>query len=210
MRGLIFDLDGTLVDSYAAIGISLNHARAAFGLDPMDLAEVRRKVGHGLESLIEDLVGPDRVAEGVRLFRERYAEVFAEHTFALPGVGDALATLADRGYPMTVASNKPARFSEPILDSLGFLGFFRLVEGPDRAGTTKPDPAMLNNCLRAMELDPRAALYVGDMVLDLQTGRCAGVPVVLIRGGSSSDEVLDATGLVVLDSMDRLPPFVGA
>ena len=108
VRGLIFDLDGTLVDSYAAIGDSLNHARAHYQLPPLSDDEVRRGVGRGLESLIAELVGEQRVAQGVRLFRQRYAEVFEAATFALPDVRSVLSRLSAMGYPMTVASNKPA------------------------------------------------------------------------------------------------------
>ena len=76
VRGVVFDLDGTLIDSYEAIADSVNHARAAHGLSPMTDGEVRRRVGRGLESLIADVIGPYHVTDGVRLFRERYAEVF--------------------------------------------------------------------------------------------------------------------------------------
>lgn len=208
VRGLIFDLDGTLVDSYAAIGDSLNHARAHYQLPPLSDDDVRRGVGRGLESLIAELVGEERVAQGVRLFRERYAEVFETATVALPGVRSVLSRLSAMGYPMTVASNKPARFSEPILERLGLLRFIARVEGPDRAGRTKPDPAMLRACLTAMGLPAAHALYVGDMVLDVESARAAGVPVVLVRGGSSDAQELDTTGELVIDSIGKLPDLL--
>ncbi len=208
VRGLIFDLDGTLVDSYAAIGDSLNHARAHYQLPPLSDDEVRRGVGRGLESLIAELVGEERVAQGVRLFRERYAEVFEAATFARPGVRSVLSRLSAMGYPMTVASNKPARFSEPILERLGLLRFIARVEGPDRAGCTKPHPAMLRACLAAMGLPAAHALYVGDMVLDVESGHAAGVPVVLVRGGSSAARELDTTGELVIDSIGKLPDLL--
>ena len=204
VRGVIFDLDGTLVDSYAAIAASLNHARESFGLDALPVETIRRTVGRGLESLVADLVGEDRVAESVRLFRERYAQVYREGTVALPGAETALKALRERGYAMTVASNKPARFSEPILSAVGLLDYLDGVQGPDLAGTTKPEPTMLANCLSAMGLGAGEALYVGDMVLDVETASRAGVPVVLVRGGSFSAAELRATGQPVIDSLPEL------
>ena len=75
IRGVIFDFDGTLIDSYEPIAESLNHVRQAHGLPPFPLAEVRGMVGHGLESLIEKAIGKGAIAEGVRLFREKYAAI---------------------------------------------------------------------------------------------------------------------------------------
>ncbi len=204
VRGIVFDLDGTLIDSYAAIADSLNYSRAHHGLPPLELAEVRRHVGHGLEALVAELVGPDRVEHGVKLFRERYAEVYAPKTRLLPGVRATLRTLAQRGYRMTVASNKPARFSERILDELGLRHYLRSVQGPDRVGATKPDPAMIRRCLADLSLAATEAIYVGDMVLDVETAARAGLPVVLVTGGSSSEEQLRATGQLVIASFDSL------
>jgi len=194
VRGIVFDLDGTLVDSYSAIADSLNHARAGFDMPAVPEEHVRRQVGRGLEALIADLVGHDRVLEGVRLFRERYAVVYASMTHALPGVVQTLETLAARGYPMTVASNKPARFGKAIVDALGLSTFLLGVHGPDTVGSTKPDPAMLHRCLEDMQTGVRSTVYVGDMVLDVETAACAGVPVILVDGGSSAESDLRATG----------------
>jgi phosphoglycolate phosphatase len=204
VRGLIFDLDGTLVDSYAAIAASLNHARAGFGLAALPDETIRRGVGRGLESLIADLVGEERVERGVRLFRERYATVYREGTFALPGADETLRELRRRGYRVTVASNKPARFSEPILRAVGLFGYVDAVQGPDVAGTTKPEPTMLRNCLARMGIGADAGLYVGDMVLDVETAARAGVPVVLVCGGSSRAAELRATGQPVVEGLEEL------
>jgi phosphoglycolate phosphatase len=193
VRGIVFDLDGTLIDSYAAITDSLNHARAGFDMPALPEAQVRRQVGRGLEALIMDLVGHDRVLEGVRLFRERYAMVYASKTHALPGVVPTMEALAARGYPMTVASNKPARFGKAIADALGLSTFLLGVHGPDTVGSTKPDPAMLRRCLEDMRTAAASAVYVGDMVLDVETAARAGVAVILVDGGSSTESDLRAT-----------------
>ena len=204
IQGLVFDLDGTLVDSYGAIGESLNHARRSFGHAPLSDAEVRQAVGHGLESLIADSLGEEHVAEGVRLFRERYAEVYAGATHLLPGVADGLAALGERGLPMTVASNKPARFGRAIVESLEIAHHFVDVLGPDVVGTTKPEPTMIRRCLELMAVAPEQALYVGDMVLDVESGRRAGVHVALVEGGSAGRDQLLQTGLPVFSSLTGL------
>lgn len=204
IRGIVFDLDGTLIDSYPAIAASVNRAREAHGLPRLPEDEVRARVGHGLPALIADLVGPSHVAEGVRLFREHYAQVFAALTSALPGASEVVHELARRGYALAVASNKPAYFSEAILAALGMREPFLEVQGPDRAGTTKPEPTMLALCRQALQTAPEATLYVGDMVLDVETARLAGVPVVLVPGGSSSLLELRATGERVLAGLPDL------
>jgi len=204
VRGIVFDLDGTLVDSYGAIAESLNHARAAFALPPLSEDEVRRRVGHGLDSLVSELVGPQHVDAGVRMFREHYAKVFRERTFALPGVAETIRELRRRGYGLAVASNKPARFGRAILESLGLLEHLDDVQGPDSAGATKPHPEMLRRSLRALDLPPGAGVYVGDMVLDVITAARAGLPVILVPGGSCERDALKATGQRVLGTFSEL------
>src|SRR6266851_5770910 len=113
---VVFDLDGTLIDGYAAIGDALAFAMGRLGISALSPGEVRGMVGHGLERLLEQAVGAERSAEGVRLFRERYPEVAVAKSHLLPDVERVLALLADRGHRMAVASNKPARFSRMILD----------------------------------------------------------------------------------------------
>jgi phosphoglycolate phosphatase len=204
IRGLIFDLDGTLIDSYLAIRAGVNHARSHYGLPEVDDRSVRRRVGRGLEQLIAELVGERRVERGVRLFRERYAEVFRSMTFALPGATATLRRLHRCGYRSAVASNKPARFGEPILESLEMLPFLEGVLGPDRVGSSKPDPAMIEACLHLLRLPRERVIYVGDMVLDVETAARAGLSVLLVGGGSSSLEELRATGQPVLERLELL------
>jgi len=204
IRGLVFDLDGTLIDSYDAISESLNHACARLGAPALPTGKVRLMVGRGLEQLVSDVLGEELVTAGVRLFRERYAQVYAKGTFPLPGAAETLGSLRRRGYRLAVASNKPARFSKAILAAFDMLSFFESVEGPDTAGVTKPDPAMVRRCLRAMGVDEAEALYVGDMVLDVETAGRAGLPVVLVHGGSSPEDELRSTGKPVLNSLAGL------
>lgn len=214
LRGVLFDLDGTLVDSYDAIAASLNHARAAFGEAPFSLATVKRMVGHGLESLIEEALGPARVAEGVRLFREHYDRICLDATRPLPGVLPTVAELRRRGYRMGVASNKPARFGRPIVDRLGLGQHLDAVLGPDLVSRPKPDREMVDRLLELLGLEAAQVVYVGDMGVDVETCRNAGIPCWLIASGSCSVEELRAAGGDrLLDRFDDLlallPPLAG-
>jgi phosphoglycolate phosphatase len=203
-RGLVFDLDGTLVDSYGAITESLNAARAAFDLPPLAEPTVRGLVGRGLESLLEPQVGVARVEAAVRVFRERYVQIGVARTTVLPGVAAGLRTLDAHGYRMAVATNKPAAFAGPILEALSLARHFSCIAGPDRVGATKPDPRMLHHCLRALDVTAERARYVGDMALDVETADRAGVRVILVCGGSSSREELERTGRTVVPTFEAL------
>jgi phosphoglycolate phosphatase len=206
---IVFDLDGTLIDGYAAIGDALGYAMERLGAPPLSAAEVRGMVGHGLESLLEEAVGPERAAEGVRLFRERYPEVAVEKSHLLPGVSDVLSTLADRGHLQAVASNKPPRFSRMILEAKGVAGRFRAVAGPDGETPAKPDPTMLRGLMASAAARPDETIVVGDMEVDFEFARAAGCRVVLIPGGSRTREELSALAPdAFLESILALPSWL--
>ena len=160
---VVFDLDGTLIDGYAAIGDALSWAMARLGEPPPAPEEVRGMVGHGLERLLEKAVGVERAAEGVRLFRERYPEVAVEKSHLLPRVRETLEALAASGHVMALASNKPAKFSRMILEAKGVARHFRGVGGPDATTPPKPDPTMLRRLMADAGAAPADTLVVGDM-----------------------------------------------
>jgi len=189
---IVFDLDGTLVDSYEPIAESLNTVRARFGLPPLRLPEVRRAVGHGLPSLIEENIGAERTSEGVSLFRARYRRIFRERTHWLPGVEPTLRVLAARGVPMAITSNKPAYFSRDIVDALGALELFTAVLGPEMVPRPKPDPEMVLMAVETLATPIGKVIYVGDMTIDIETSRRAGLAVAVVPGGSDSREALAA------------------
>lgn len=197
-----------MIDSYRAIAESLNHARKHYRLEPLDVPTVRAVVGHGLEHLIAHWVGEHRIKDGIRLFRERYAQVYSIATEPLPGADAALRALAGSGYRLALASNKPARFSSAILQQFEWSPLFRAVEGPDTVGTTKPDPAMLGACLDALGTSVERTRYVGDMPLDAVSGSNAGLEVILVGGGSASVGELRAVGPPVLPGFAALPAFL--
>ena len=208
---LVFDLDGTLIDGYEAIGEALAYAMGCLGKPGLSPEEVRGMVGHGIVRLLEKAVGPEQASEGVRLFRERYPQVAVEKTRLMPDVPEVLARLFARGYPMAVASNKPARFSRMILDAKGVSGYFREIAGPDERTPTKPDPAMLRDLMRASGASPGGTIVVGDMEVDFEFGRAAGCRVVLVPGGSRSREELESIGAeALLEKLSDLPAWLDA
>lgn len=192
IRGIVFDLDGTLIDSYEAITESLNHAMARAGLAALPEARVKEMVGMGLETLIARAMGEARVEAGVRDFRARYAEICEARTRLLPGVGSTVETLRSRGYAMSVATNKPAYFATRLLEALGVASCFLVVLGPDMVENKKPHPEMVHRAMERMGTDAASTLYVGDMEIDIQTARAAGVSAVVLPTGSRTETELSS------------------
>lgn len=187
---LVFDLDGTLIDGYDGITDALGFAMERFGRAPLPAERVRGMVGEGLERLIEKAIGASLVAEGVRLFRERYAEVADAKTRLMPDVPRVLANLAAAGHSMAVASNKPADFSRRILSARGVDGCFTAVGGPGPGVAPKPHPEMLRRLMSGAAASPGETVVIGDMEIDAEFARAAGCRVALVPGGSRSAEEL--------------------
>ncbi len=207
---LVFDLDGTLIDGYDGITDALGYAMERLGSNPLPLEAVRGMVGEGLERLVEKALGPAHVSEGVRLFRSRYAQVVDEKTRLMPGVPEVLARLAEAGYSMGVASNKPADFSRRILSVKGVSDRFVGIVGPGADIPPKPHPEMLRRLMRDAGAEPGETAVVGDMEIDAEFARAAGCRAVLIAGGSRSEEELarvPADGH--LSRISELPDWIG-
>jgi len=207
-RAVVFDLDGTLLDSYEGIRAALNPVLVHYGKDPVTLDQTRFMVGEGLPRLIEKAIGPESVDEGVRLFRERYRETALSGSTLFHDAEEVMAELSRRGIPMSIASNKPALFSRQILDHLGIASRFAFVGGPDLGFVPKPDPGMALAALAAMGSAPEETLFVGDMPIDVQTARAVGMPVaVLATGSSTREELLESAPDLILRTLGELLPL---
>jgi 2-phosphoglycolate phosphatase len=194
-RAVLFDFDGTLADSFAAITASTNYVRNCYGLQPLPERAIREYVGYGLPHLMEQLVPCAALAEAVDRYREHHPSVMRAGTRLMPGVAETVATLHQRNFRMGVCSNKQVAFTKQLMDSLGLAKVMQTILGPeDVGGRAKPDPAMLLVAMDQMGISRGEAVYVGDMAIDVHTGQAAGVAVWLVRGGAAGQESAEAAG----------------
>jgi phosphoglycolate phosphatase len=191
-RAVIFDFDGTLADSYDAITASVNFVRAANGLPALPEAEIKKHVGRGLDKLLDDLLPGSDVERNVALYRAHHGFVMRAHTRLMPEAREALTALKRGGRRLAVCSNKNVEFTRALLDSLSVAAFFDVVLGPGDVPRPKPAPDMLLDALRRLGAVPGEALYVGDMDVDVQTARAAGVAVWVVPTGSADRATLEA------------------
>jgi phosphoglycolate phosphatase len=190
---IVFDLDGTLVDSYEALTNAINYTRGEHGLAAISAESIRGLVGDGLEPLLERVFAPGRVPpQATALFEQKYDELCCGQSVTLHDVEPTLAALDALGIRMAVCTNKPTSFSTKILDHLGIAHYFAAVVGPDLAGARKPDGAHVRATLAAAGGPTGRALFVGDMTIDVAAARNGGLPVAVIATGSNSAEALRA------------------
>ena len=190
-RAVLFDLDGTLVDSYAALTEAVNHARRAGGLHDLSTARIRSIVGDGIEKLLQRAFeSPDVPPTFVDAFVTRYDEVCCQESKVLEDVEATLDHLASLGVAMAVCTNKPTVFSKKILDFLELSRFFHAIVGPDLAGARKPEARHLLVTLESVRCTPEETLFVGDMPIDVRAARNSGIDVAVVATGSSTREQL--------------------
>jgi len=191
-RAAVFDLDGTLLDSYVGIHDALSTVLEHFDRPPVTLEEARRLVGHGLEALVAKVLPEELRVEGAERFRFRYKVNAPKLTRLMPDAELVVSELWRRGVRLSIASNKPAVFSRQLLAGFGLEELFAFVGGPDLGFPEKPDPGMVLAALGAMGAAPSETLFVGDMTVDVETARRAGLPVAVVPLGSSTREELEA------------------
>jgi len=193
---LLFDLDGTLVDSLPDIAASVNHVRAAFALPALPLDAVRGMVGDGVSALLaRALPGmPDALPRALALYRAHHAEQCTALVRPFPGVRAALAAWQARGFPMAVVTSKPAPFAERVLERVGLRGFFAAVVDGDAVQKRKPDPEPCLLALRLLGAAPGRGTMIGDGVQDLRAGKAAGLRTVAVLHGYGDPAELRAAG----------------
>lgn len=196
MRGVIFDLDGTLIDSLDDIADAMDHVLDGLGLPRRTRDEYERFIGEGARLLVRRSVGgrADLEDEAFAAFRARYSSRLLVSTRPYPGVEELLASLAARGAPTAVLSNKPHDATVKIVRALFPDHPFVLVLGHREDTPRKPDPTSAFEIARAMGLAPRDVLFVGDTAVDLATARAAGMIPIGVLWGMRSREELEAAG----------------
>ena len=176
---IIFDLDGTLIDSSKDLAISMNATREHFGLPPLDPALIYSYVGNGAPVLVRRAFGPEAseelVAEALTFFLKFYRVHALEHTELYPGVREVVEALSSAGQKLSVLTNKPVRISFDIVTALGLQKHFLRVYGGDSFASKKPDPMGVRRLMEEANVDQAASLMVGDSGVDVQTARNAGI-----------------------------------
>jgi phosphoglycolate phosphatase len=192
-RAVLFDLDGTLIDSAPDIAAAVNELLSHSSRGPLTLAEVTSMIGNGVEKLVERAFAATGGALApAALRREQMAmvDVYANHltelTMPMPGAIDLLEALHGEGTLLGLVTNKPQRFIETILDHLGMSSLFGAVIGGDAGVAKKPAPDMLLAAMQQLGVEPWDTVMVGDSTSDVEAARAAGVPVVVVHGGYSN------------------------
>lgn len=211
VRYLLFDLDGTLIDSYQGLTTALNQTGAELLEKPLTELEVKGLVGEGVERLLLKAFGRGVDAKLVEKFEEEYAKVCCVESKMLDEVEETLAELESRGFMMGVCTNKPTSFSNSILQHLGISRHFRAVVGPDLAGSRKPDAKHVLATLDLIGGHREAAYFIGDMPIDIAAARAASIPVAAIATGSATaEELLAVKPDTLLQRFSDLVPHLDA
>ncbi len=184
---LIFDLDGTLVDSKLDLAHSVNAARAHFGLPPLDLETVGQYVGNGAPTLIRRAMGPeateDDLKRALEYFLDHYRDHSLDHTRPYPGIPELLEALHQKGVRMAVLTNKPVRVSGRIIEGLGLGKYFDRIYGGNSFDQKKPHPVGVDTLLNELGVARERAMFVGDSSVDVRTARNAGIKVCGVTYG---------------------------
>jgi len=209
---LIFDLDGTLIDSKQDLVEAVNAARAHLHLPPLDDETVASYVGNGAPVLIRRAMGPEaseeQCARALEYFIAYYNDHRLDHTHLYPGVRDALDELRTAGAQMAVLTNKPVRISRAIIEGLGLKQHFFQVYGGNSFDQKKPHPVGVHTLLAESGAVPEAAIMVGDSAVDVQTARNAGIRAVAVTYGFQPDSLDEARPDYLIDDMRQLPPLI--
>jgi len=209
---IVFDLDGTLVDTAADLAAATNQALEPIGRRPVTKAEVRGMIGGGFPNLIDQGLratgGPlegEVFDEAVAMGRAYYTAHVADLTRPYPDVIETLAAFAKGGIKMGVCTNKPTAASQAILDQLGLAKYLPVLVGGDTLPVMKPDPAMIMAVLDRLDAAAANAVLVGDSETDVALAKGAGVPVILVGGGYTLAPVETLGADVVVSSFVKIP-----
>lgn len=197
---VIFDLDGTLLNTLDDLRDAVNHSLKKFGFPERTTDEVRRFVGNGIRKLIERAVPEGTTLEDTDKvfleFKSFYGVHCNEKTGAYPGILELLRELKKRNIKMGIATNK-VKSAALTLNDIYFEGLIDEVEGAEDGKPTKPDPYMIESVIEALNSTKESTLYVGDSQVDVQSARNAGLPLVAVLWGFRDKEELIAEGAEV-------------
>jgi len=200
---IIFDLDGTLVNSLEDITRALNYGTAPFGLAPKTVKEIGALVGEGITRVIERVIGDERLRyrdEILNRFLDFYSKHIVDNTSPYPGVRETLDSL--KGYKKAVISNKREALSIKVLEGLDMLRHFDLVLGSDSTTEKKPSPVPVLHVLSTLDTKPQDAVMVGDSDFDIAAGKGAGVKTVAVTYGYRDKAFLKDADYMINEMME--------
>jgi phosphoglycolate phosphatase len=212
IRALIFDLDGTLIDSKLDLVHSVNATLRELKRPELPEEIISSYIGNGAPVLVAKAMGqdinPDELEHALKYFLSHYEAHKMDNTCAYPGVPEALAHLS--AMPMAVLTNKPVRISVRILEALGLAKYFRAIYGGNSFPTKKPDPLGANTILRELSARPHEALLIGDSEVDVQTARNAGMLCAVVNYGFGIHDRVAYPADLYLDRLMDLVPALTA
>jgi len=210
MEFLIFDLDGTLVDSELDLAISVNAVLGQMGKEQLSTERIASYVGQGVTVLVNRVLGAgaseEEVERGVAMFLEFYRQHMLDHTLPYPGVREALDGL--RSMKMAVLTNKPVRFSRDMLAGLGLAPYFMRVYGGNSFENKKPDPVGVFKLMSEAGVPPTQTLMIGDSISDVLAGRNAGVWTCGVSYGFGAPTLQEASPDLMIGDLRELPPLL--
>ncbi len=212
---LIFDLDGTLVDTAPDLLGALNAVLVREGRRPVTRADLRHLVGHGAHTMVREALaitgGPLDEARSARLVNDSvayYRDHIADDSRPFPGVEETLARFRDTGARLGVLTNKPEELTGPLLAALDLRRYFSVVHGAGRFSYSKPDARVFHHVVDELGGPGAGAIMIGDSTTDYATARAAGVPVILVTYGYTPDPAESLGADAVTDDFRRLPALV--
>jgi phosphoglycolate phosphatase len=210
VHALIFDLDGTLIDSKRDLIQSVNAMLQGMGREMLHEDTISGYIGHGAPQLIGRALGNGATEaereKALKFFLAHYEEHKLDSTCAYPGVTEALDEL--RGFSMAVLTNKPVRVSVRIMEGLGLAKYFRAVYGGNSFETKKPDPLGARKILEEFGAAPEEAMLIGDSEVDVQTARNAGTLAVAVNYGFGTHDRAAYPADIYLDRLTELVPLL--
>ncbi len=215
MLTIVFDLDGTLIDTAPDLIDTLNHILARHSLPEVPYEMARPLIGGGARGMIERALviegrncSPAEVDRLYRAFVAHYAEHIADRSRPFPQLDAALDCLADQGHRLAVCTNKLEWLSKRLLDALQLADRFAAICGQDTFGVQKPDPQIFRATVMRAGGEPERAIMVGDSVTDIRTARAAQVPVVAVDFGYTDVPIATLRPDRVISSFAELPAAI--
>ena len=205
---VIFDLDGTLVDSLADLAVSVNFMRSEFGLEPVGLHDVKRGIGKGARNLVTKTMPPDdeRIDEALKVFLGHNGRNLAVHSRLYPGARDVLTSLNLAGIRLALVSNKNTAHSVSLLGSLGIANRFQTILGGDAVKNCKPAPDLLMEAIYRTGAQAKTTVMIGDSINDFDAATAAGVRAIGCNFGYGEMWELERAA-VRIDALGELLPL---